>query len=143
MPKGVYERRSRLAVVEPAVEHLPVGLAVPEPVPLPEVRRWRQSDFDEWLSAELMSRWGGNPIMWRNKLVNMAASNDYLLITNEAAVLLAMQQPHPLSGKPVVMEVFAFGRDGDEAAIAFLCERMRGWARALNTEALRLVEATC
>lgn len=110
-------------------------------------RRWTAADIEEWFAARLMQRWGGNPVMWANKLANLSSSNDYLFITNEDAVLLAARFSHPMSGRALIAELFAFAReDGDarcEAAVAGLRRQMRQWGKSARAEGFAVAAPLC
>ncbi len=141
-----YNRRSRLLV---AAEDGDVAtLEHPTQSEAP-IRRWAIADFDDWLLERLVHRWGGVSLAWQRKFLGFQ-SNDYLLITNEDAVLLAMQQRHVMIAQPICMEVFAWSRDAtlkngiyDSAGNALrpLYRQMKEWARGMN--ATRIYTGVC
>lgn len=116
------------------------------------IRRWEASDFDEWLASRLQFRWGGEARIWQHRLMGFQ-SNDYLFITNGSAVLLAMQMRDIMTGKPFVMERFAWTRDADEkdgvyglkqhedTTLRPLYRRLREWASGMS--ATRLYVGVC
>ena len=109
------------------------------------IRRWDLSDFDDWFAHRLCHRWGGEPRVWRHKMMGFQ-SNDYLFITNGGAVMLAMVLRHVMTGRPVVMEIFAFARAAPEKdgvygatqrtnegdALKPLYQRLREWAKSMD-----------
>ncbi len=139
-------RRSNLAVVEEG-----------EPLPdLPQPRRWQLDDLDPWLLERINFRWLATETTWRGKLSGYAAGNEYLFITNGEAVLLAMNLRHAMSGKPVIMEVFAFCREADlkdgvyglgkdvalgDAALRGLYRQLKDWAKSMD--AARVYVGVC
>ncbi len=140
------ERARRLAVVEE-------GEALPD---LPQPRRWQIADLDPWLLERLNNRWLATEQTWRGKLAGYAASNEFLFITNGAAVLLAETKRHAMTGKPVVMEVFAFARESNfkhdvwgledvsgfgAMALRALYRQMREWAK--DMDATRVYSGIC
>ena len=131
-------RATRLAVVEEETELTPI---------LAQPRRWQLSDLDPWLLERLNFRWLAMEATWRGKLAGYAAGNEYLFITNGEAVLLAMNMRHAMSGKPVIMEVFAFCREANfkhdvygledpqgagAAALRALYRHLREWAKSMD-----------
>src|SRR5580765_2783006 len=79
----------RLAVVE-------------ESAPIPDLsqpRRWQIDDLDPWLLERLNFRWPDQARVRPGLLANYAASNEFLLITNGEAVLLAETKLHAISRK--------------------------------------------
>lgn len=114
---------------------------------MPEIRRWQSSDFDDWLLTRLNHRWAASEVTWRGKMASFAAGNDFLFITNEAACLLAMRQPHVMTGKPIVHEIFAWARDADIrdnvyetevkrdgfVALRLLYRYMAAWAKGMGS----------
>ncbi len=85
----------------------------PQPVPVGEVRRFVPADIDQWLLSRVSDRWAEfSEATWRNRLASIAVSNGFLFVTNERCVLLMTAMgSHAMTGKPIVMEVFAFSRD--------------------------------
>lgn len=122
---------------------------------LAATRRWQTADLDEWLLTRLKHRWQGQDLVWRNKLANIAASNEFLFIMNNEAVLVAMTMRDVLSGGLFVMERFAFSRkatyahdvysigfgDPAEAAMRALYRFMYDWAK--SQKATRIYVGTC
>ncbi len=110
------------------------------------VRRWTLDELDNWLLARLCHWWGGMDAIWRGKLALYATSNDHLFITNGEAVLLLVRQMHALSGKPFVMEIFAWARESEakdgiytahrgtyaNQALRALYKNARLWARGMK-----------
>lgn len=120
------------------------------------VRRMSPEALDSWLLMRLNDQWGERPErMWRDKFANFAASNDYLLITNDQAVLLAMVYRDPITMKHLVMERFVWCRASDkkdgmwqisprsyeEGELAGLYRYLRDWARSFG--AARLYVGYC
>ncbi len=118
-----------------------------ERLQITQPRRWQLSDLDEWLLKRLNYRWEAAEATWRGKLAGFSAGNEFLFITNGQAVLLAMSQRHVMSGKPIVMEVFAYARSADfrngvwgleqgaelgETALRQLYRQMREWAKSMD-----------
>lgn len=142
-----YRRSTRLAVAE-------VTDDTPAPAVGP-VRRWQLADLDAWFLARLNFRWAATEQAWRGKLSGFSASNEYLFVTNGEAVLLALLMRHPMTGKPIVMEICAFARDADErdgvynvipkslgdAAIRALYRHLREWGKSMG--AARLYIGVC
>lgn len=132
----------------------------PAPVPVGEVRKFAPAaDIDEWLLSRLANRWPGfSEATWRSKLVSLAGSNNFFFVTNERCVLLmTVMGSHAMTGKPVVVEVFAFSRDArwsedssnwvidqkGEGAVAMsaIYRAAREWMRGMN--AARMIVGTC
>lgn len=113
---------------------------------MPAVRRWLLSDLDPWLLGRLNFRWNRSEAMWRGLLAGFVASSDFLFITNEHAVLLAVRMRHEISGDQIIKEIIAFARDADEkdgvyevhlgtigdAALRLLYRSMRDWGKSMN-----------
>jgi hypothetical protein len=136
----------RLAVVE-------------ESAPIPDLsqpRRWQIDDLDPWLLERINFRWPEHERVMRGLLTNYAASNEFLLITNGEAVLLAETKLHAMSRKIVVMEVFAFCREANVkdgvyglddargiggAALRALYRQLREWAKSMS--ATRVYVGVC
>lgn len=140
-----YNRRPRLATAD---EGDVATLERPAERDAP-IRRWTIDDFDDWLLERLTHRWGGASIAWQRKFLGLQG-NDYLLITNGDAVLLAMQQRHVMIAQPICMEVLAWARDAtlkngiyDSAGNSLrpLYHRMKEWARGMN--ATRIYAGVC
>ncbi len=136
----------RLAVVEE-------GVALPD---LVQPRRWQLSDLDPWLLERVNNRWLATEATWRGKLAGYAASNEFLFITNGEAVLLAETKRHAMTGKLIVMEVFAFCREANfkhdvwgledmqgfgAMALRALYRHMRDWAKSMD--ATRVYTCIC
>ncbi len=79
-----------------------------EGVPASPIRRW--SKLDDWLLGRLNDRWNFPEATWRGKLAGFAASNDYLFVENDNGVLLLEMKRHAMTGRPEVLEVFAWSR---------------------------------
>jgi len=156
LPELPVLRRGRPTNAELAARRLTVieeGETIPD---LPQPRRWQLDDLDPWLLSRINDRWAGTQAMWRGKLAGYSAGNEYLFITNGEAVLLAMVTRHAMSGKPVVMEVFAFCREANlkhevwgledtqgygATALRALYRQMRDWAKSMS--ATRVYVGVC
>lgn len=79
---------------------------------MPEIRRYRLDDFDDWMLGRLLHQWEGHEQQWRYRITSFQG-NEYMFVTNEDAVLLAVQQRHEMTGKPVVREILAWSRAAD------------------------------
>lgn len=123
----------------PTNAELAARVVTPENMPTAAIvspsHRWQLADLDAWLLGRLQDRWGGDERYWRGKLAGYAAANEFLFITNDDGVVLAEQRRHPMSGVPVVYEIFAFAR-GDEASalrlLRPLYRQMQEWAKAMS-----------
>jgi hypothetical protein len=73
-----------------------------------------------------------------SKIRAWSASNEFLFIRNDLAVLLAIVMHDNVDGRPYVRAMFAFARDGapqssaGEHAIVALYRRMREWAKSMR-----------
>ena len=80
-----------------------------------ETRRFAISDlpqWGEWLISRIDERYPGfNSRVWLGKLHGLIASNDFLFVRNERAVMAIGGSPRVLDGGLVFIEVFAFSRD--------------------------------
>jgi hypothetical protein len=123
---------------------------------LSQPRRWNLNDLDPWLTERLNFRWPNGDRVLRGLLANYSAGNEFLLITNGEAVLLAETKLHAISRKLVVMEVFAFCREANVkdgvyglddargiggAALRALYRQMREWAKSMS--ATRVYVGVC
>jgi hypothetical protein len=132
------------------------------PVPVGNVRRFNPAtDIDDWLLSRLHARWPNYADQtWRNKLTSFALSNTYYFVTNERCVLLMeVKGTHSITGKPVVLEVFALSRDAKIAenagrnwtvsqsnpegiaALSDLYKAAKTWMEGMN--AARMIAKTC
>jgi hypothetical protein len=85
------------------------------------IRRLSADAIDDWLLGRLEKIWPGHPpAYWRGRFLGFQASNDYLSICNDRAVLVASRLQHPISAHPFVVVWFCWSRDtreGDWLAI--------------------------
>jgi uncharacterized protein YjiS (DUF1127 family) len=109
---------------------------------LGEIRRCTVVDMPEWgpwLLGRLREKWptiGNGSLL--GKIGAWSASNEFLFIRNDLAVLLAIVMHDNVDGRPYVRAMFAFARDGapqssaSEHAIVALYRRMREWAKSMR-----------
>jgi hypothetical protein len=126
------------------------------------VRKFNPSiDIDDWLLSRLRLRWPNyTDQTWHNKLTSFALSNTYFFVTNERCVLLMeVKGTHSITGKPVVLEVFALSRDAKIAenagrnwtvsqshpdgieAMSALYKAAKTWMEGMN--GARMIAKTC
>jgi uncharacterized protein YjiS (DUF1127 family) len=109
---------------------------------LGEIRRCTVVDMSEWgpwLLGCLVEKWPtiGDGSLF-SKIRAWSASNEFLFIRNDLAVLLAIVMHDNVDGRPYVRAMFAFARDGapqssaGEHAIVALYRRMREWAKSMR-----------
>jgi hypothetical protein len=133
----------------------PVGA---EPIPVGAARRFSLGDdIDQWLLDRVMDRWPGYPEQsWRSRLGSFASSNGHFFVTNDRCVLLmTVACAHAITGKTIVMEVFALSRDAHfnkddrawvlpndaHAPMAALYRAGKEWMKAMG--AARMIAGTC
>ena len=78
-------------------------------------RRFAISDlpeWGEWLIGRISERYPDfGPRVWLGKIHQLIASNDFLFVRNERAVVCIGGSPRVIDGGLVLIEVFAFSRD--------------------------------
>lgn len=76
------------------------------------IRRFTAAMIDPWLIDRIEKVWPSRTEQyWRNLLAGFMASNDYLFICNDRAVLLAERKPQPMAARPMVWVIFCWSRD--------------------------------
>jgi hypothetical protein len=107
-----------------------------------EIRRCTVVDMPEWgpwLLGRLREKWptiGDGSLL--GKIGAWSASNEFLFIRNDFAVLLAIVMHDNVDGRPYVRAMFAFARDSapqssaGEHAIVALHRHIREWAKSMR-----------
>lgn len=122
-----------------------------------KIERFTQDMVDEWLLMRLNDMWPNrSESYWRGKIAGIAASNDFLFITNGPAVLCMMQFAHAMTARPLVVEVFGWARaarvstdgTGDwivpgqvDRPLGELYRHAREWMRSMK--GFRMIAGTC
>lgn len=76
------------------------------------IRRFTVDMIGDWMLERIETVWPGRPSAhWLGLFAGFQASNDYLCICNDRAVLLAERKLHPMAAAPMVYVVFCWSRD--------------------------------
>ena len=96
-------------------------------------------EWGPWLLGRLREKWPTvSDASFLGKIRAWSASNEFLFIRNDFAVLLAIVMRDNVDARPYVRAMFAFAHDGAEQsspgehAIVALYRRMREWAKSMR-----------
>lgn len=115
----------------------------PRVIPGP-TRHFTPDMIDDWLLGRLEKVWPGRTeAYWRGRFGGFLQSNDYLMLCNDRAVMVAERKMHPITSAATVWVLFCWSRDTlpgewlEKSKVMPMIELYRGarrWLTDMNGE---------